>query len=154
MLSTIMQVWRGLASWYVGLLTSTCFSIGGFDITGFMMLGLGIVTANLIFYVMLKQSDQGGCVDDGRQCTARHILVDAEDAAKKALARLKKGEDFKKVAQEVSTCPSAPLGGIMGTVKPGMGFLGKSREALEKDSSSDRCKPCADCRDQSTHAPM
>jgi len=37
------------------------------------------------------------------QVHARHILVDTEDAAKAALERIQKGEDFAKVAQEVST---------------------------------------------------
>jgi len=37
------------------------------------------------------------------QIHARHILVDSEDAAKAALDRIQKGEDFAKVAQEVST---------------------------------------------------
>jgi len=37
------------------------------------------------------------------QIHARHILVDTEEAAKAALDRIQKGEDFAKVAQEVST---------------------------------------------------
>lgn len=46
---------------------------------------------------------------------ARHILVASEDDAKKVEARLKAGEDFAKVAKEVSKDPgSADQGGDLG----------------------------------------
>ncbi len=46
---------------------------------------------------------------------ARHILVVTEDEAKKALARVKGGEDFAKVATELSTDPgSGKEGGDLG----------------------------------------
>lgn len=46
---------------------------------------------------------------------ARHILVPTEDDAKKVEARLKAGEDFAKVAKEVSKDPgSADQGGDLG----------------------------------------
>ncbi|MFC2250879.1 peptidylprolyl isomerase [Labrys portucalensis] len=46
---------------------------------------------------------------------ARHILVASEDDAKKVEARLKAGEDFAKVAKEVSKDPgSAEQGGDLG----------------------------------------
>lgn len=41
----------------------------------------------------------------------RHILVKTEDEAKKALGRLKKGEEFDVVAAEVSICPTKTRGG-------------------------------------------
>ena len=46
-----------------------------------------------------------------------HILVKTEDEAKKVKDRLDKGEDFAKVAKEVSTDPgSKDKGGDLGTV--------------------------------------
>ena len=43
---------------------------------------------------------------------ARHILVPTEDEAKKALARVKAGEDFAKVATELSKDPSGDGGDL------------------------------------------
>jgi peptidyl-prolyl cis-trans isomerase C len=43
---------------------------------------------------------------------ARHILVPTEEEAKKALARVKAGEDFAKVATEVSKDPSGNGGDL------------------------------------------
>ena len=43
---------------------------------------------------------------------ARHILVPTEDEAKAALARVKKGEDFAKVADEVSKDPGSQGGDL------------------------------------------
>jgi peptidyl-prolyl cis-trans isomerase D len=49
------------------------------------------------------------------QIHARHILVDTLDTAQKVYDRLMKGEDFAKVAQEVSTDPgSKDSGGDLG----------------------------------------
>lgn len=48
-----------------------------------------------------------------------HILLPDEAKAKEAEKRLKKGEDFEKVAKEISVCPSAPRGGDLGTVRQG-----------------------------------
>lgn len=51
---------------------------------------------------------------------AYHILVKTEDEAKKVKERLNKGEDFAKVAKEVSTDPgSKDKGGDLGTVEYG-----------------------------------
>jgi peptidyl-prolyl cis-trans isomerase C len=43
---------------------------------------------------------------------ARHILVDSEDDAKKALQRVKDGEDFGKVATEISKDPGSKGGDL------------------------------------------
>lgn len=49
------------------------------------------------------------------EAKARHILVQTEDEAKKALARVKGGEDFAKVAAELSKDPgSGKEGGDLG----------------------------------------
>lgn len=44
-----------------------------------------------------------------------HILVKGEEAAKAILERLKAGESFAKLAQELSQCPSGKNGGDLGT---------------------------------------
>jgi len=49
------------------------------------------------------------------EARARHILVESEDDAKKIVARLKGGEDFAKIAKEVSKDPgSGAEGGDLG----------------------------------------
>jgi parvulin-like peptidyl-prolyl isomerase len=44
-----------------------------------------------------------------------HILVKTEQEAKAVLDRLKKGEKFANIAQQVSLCPSGKRGGDLGT---------------------------------------
>jgi peptidyl-prolyl cis-trans isomerase C len=44
-----------------------------------------------------------------------HILVKTEEEAKTILERVKKGEKFSNIAQEVSLCPSGKRGGDLGT---------------------------------------
>lgn len=44
-----------------------------------------------------------------------HILVKTEQEAKAVLERLKKGEKFANIAQEISLCPSGKKGGDLGT---------------------------------------
>ena len=48
-----------------------------------------------------------------------HILVETQEAAQKALERLKKGEPFDKVAQEVSIDPTKTKGGDIGYFSQG-----------------------------------
>lgn len=48
----------------------------------------------------------------------RHIHVETENAAKAAIARLNKGDDFSKVAKEVSKDASAANGGELGWLQP------------------------------------
>lgn len=45
---------------------------------------------------------------------ARHILLESEEEAREAIARLDAGEDFVELAQELSTGPSAGEGGDLG----------------------------------------
>lgn len=56
----------------------------------------------------------------GPRVKLRHILVASEPEAKTILARLKKGGDFSKLAQEKSKCPSAQQGGDLGWATKGM----------------------------------
>jgi len=48
-----------------------------------------------------------------------HILVKSETEAKAVLERLKKGEKFGAIAQDVSLCPSGKRGGDLGTFTRG-----------------------------------
>jgi parvulin-like peptidyl-prolyl isomerase len=48
-----------------------------------------------------------------------HILVKSESEAKAVLERLKKGEKFGNVAEQVSRCPSGKKGGDLGTFTRG-----------------------------------
>ena len=50
---------------------------------------------------------------------ASHILTPNESDAKVALDRVQKGENFAKVARELSKDPSAERGGMIGEVMPG-----------------------------------
>lgn len=53
------------------------------------------------------------------QATASHILLEDEAAAVAAIERLKAGEDFGELAKELSTGPSGPRGGALGTFGKG-----------------------------------
>jgi len=54
-----------------------------------------------------------------RKIVARHILCLTENDAEDALQRIKHGEDFKKVAREMSKDPTAERGGLIGEVTRG-----------------------------------
>lgn len=51
--------------------------------------------------------------------TARHILVETEDACEALKTRIEAGEDFAALAKENSKCPSGQRGGALGTFGPG-----------------------------------
>jgi parvulin-like peptidyl-prolyl isomerase len=67
-----------------------------------------------------------------------HILVKTEKEVNAILERLKKGEQFSKIAKDVSFCPSKKRGGDLGTF--GRGQMVKEFEnaafALEKGQIS------------------
>ncbi len=74
------------------------------------------------------------------QIHARHILVEKEEDAKAALDRIKKGEDFAKVAQAVSTDTSTKdKGGDLGWFPRGqmMSEFDKAAFALQPGQVSD-----------------
>ena len=52
--------------------------------------------------------------DSREEVSARHILVDEEQAAIDLIAKLNEGADFAALAQEFSTGPSGPKGGDLG----------------------------------------
>lgn len=49
------------------------------------------------------------------QASARHILVESEATCNELKAKIEAGEDFAKLAQEQSKCPSGRSGGDLGT---------------------------------------
>jgi len=55
---------------------------------------------------------------NGNEYNVSHILSENEADAKKALARLEKGEDFAAVAKAVSTDSNAQNGGLVGWMHP------------------------------------
>ncbi len=70
---------------------------------------------SLIYRRKVQEVVQADLKPEQEQVWARHILVATEEEAKKVLERLKNGEDFGKVAQEVSTdTGSGAKGGDLG----------------------------------------
>lgn len=65
---------------------------------------------------------------------ASHILVESEEAAKKALSRVTGGEPFAKVAEEVSIDPSKSKGGDIG-------YFTKGQILPEFEAACQRLKP-------------
>ncbi len=53
------------------------------------------------------------------RATARHILVDSQDAAEDLKTQIEAGADFAEVAREHSSCPSKSQGGDLGEFGPG-----------------------------------
>lgn len=79
-----------------------------------------------------------GKITPEENVSARHILVEKEDEAKKLIEELQGGADFETLAKEHSTGPSGPNGGDLGEF--GRGQMVPAFEAvafsLEKDSIS------------------
>lgn len=50
---------------------------------------------------------------------ARHILVETQEECEDLKTRIEGGEDFGKMAQEYSKCPSGQQGGDLGEFTPG-----------------------------------
>ena len=54
------------------------------------------------------------------QATARHILVDSEDACQALKSEIEAGADFADIARQHSNCPSGQRGGDLGKFGRGM----------------------------------
>ncbi|MFZ5911476.1 MAG: peptidylprolyl isomerase [Chloroflexota bacterium] len=106
--------------------TATPYTLEGYQgqyataMAGFMETGLTQAQYEQLFETDLlrKKLFEVVTADTPReeeQVWARHILVPDEESAKAVIERLDKGEDFAKVAQEVSQDPgSASVGGDLG----------------------------------------
>jgi peptidyl-prolyl cis-trans isomerase C len=53
------------------------------------------------------------------KASARHILVDSEDACTELKTKIEGGADFAAMAKEHSRCPSGKQGGDLGEFSPG-----------------------------------
>lgn len=76
---------------------------------------LKVTEADLQAYYDQNRSD----FESPRKISASHILSPTEEEAQKALQRVRKGEDFAKVAREMSTDPSSARGGSIGEISRG-----------------------------------
>jgi peptidyl-prolyl cis-trans isomerase C len=54
------------------------------------------------------------------KASARHILVDTEQACADLKAEIEQGAEFADMAKRHSTCPSSDRGGDLGEFSPGM----------------------------------
>lgn len=79
--------------------------------------------------------EQIGQIKPTEEVRARHILIEGEDDAKKALARVKGGEDFAKVAKELSKDPGS------GAEGGDLGFFTKDRMVPEFAEAAFALKP-------------
>ncbi len=86
-----------------------------------------------------KFYNESGDMFAAPEVRASHILVDTEVEANEALGRIKNGEDFAKVAKELSNCPSKSKGGDLGFFGPGrmVPEFEKAAFALTKDQVSE-----------------
>ena len=76
--------------------------------------------------------DKFVAANSGKEYKARHILVETEDQAKKALADLKKGQKFEDLAKKLSKDPgSGAKGGDLDWASPAS-FVPEFSEALIK----------------------
>jgi len=53
------------------------------------------------------------------KATARHILVDSQEACEDLKKQIETGTDFAAIAAEFSKCPSGKQGGALGEFSPG-----------------------------------
>lgn len=53
------------------------------------------------------------------QASARHILVESEEACLTLKEQIQSGTDFAEIAREHSQCPSGQQGGELGQFSPG-----------------------------------
>lgn len=51
--------------------------------------------------------------------SARHILVETEEACEDLKSAIEAGKDFAAIAAEFSACPSGKQGGALGSFSPG-----------------------------------
>ena len=69
--------------------------------------------------ILKSYNDLVADTESRTEVRARHILVNTEEEANAAIARLDQGEDFARLAVELSTGPSGPSGGELGYFRRG-----------------------------------
>ena len=69
--------------------------------------------------VLKSYNDLVADTESRTEVRARHILVNTEEEDNAAIARLDQGEDFARLAVELSTGPSGPSGGELGYFRRG-----------------------------------
>jgi len=78
------------------------------------------VLENRLYRLKVEDAILSDLKNEEEQIWTRHILVDSEEKAKEALARLQSGEEFAKVAQELSSDQgSSTRGGELGWTSKG-----------------------------------
>jgi peptidyl-prolyl cis-trans isomerase C len=97
------------------------------------------VTEDAIKAVYAKEAAK---VSAEKRARARHILVNSEEDAKKAMARLEKGEKFEEVAKQLSLDGSRDYGGDLGFFTAGemVPAFSKAVFALKKGEVSQPVK--------------
>ena len=97
------------------------------------------VTEDAIKAVYAKEAAK---VSAEKRARARHILVNSEEDAKKAMARLEKGENFEEVAKQMSLDGSRDYGGDLGFFTAGemVPAFSKAVFALKKGEVSQPVK--------------
>jgi peptidyl-prolyl cis-trans isomerase C len=54
-----------------------------------------------------------------KKASARHILVDSQEACEELKTQIESGADFGDLARQHSQCPSGQKGGALGEFRPG-----------------------------------
>lgn len=128
-----MAVWRQAAEAYVDFLKAPMFTVGGLPVPGVILLLIVMLCGNVLYQFLRK--GETSKVDDSKTVEARQIVTKTEKDALAAKKRVKAGEEFRKVAKEVSTSPEGQLGGVLGTMKPGMKPVSKTVQSGAKSVS-------------------
>src|SRR6476620_5695423 len=78
---------------------------------------LGLIVAVLSLAAVARVFTQRPASPQPETISFRIIVVESEDAAKRVLEQLTKGENFVALARSVSVDPSASNGGLVGPVR-------------------------------------
>lgn len=71
----------------------------------------------------------------------RHILMKHRYEIEDLIKKLQDGRDFVELARQFSTCPSAPVGGDLGVLRPGQADLDFEEAALALKENEITAKP-------------
>lgn len=97
-----------------------------------------MAATSVIESVKLSEEDEKSFYEEnktkftqGPQVSAKHILVDTEEQAKKVQEEIAAGKSFEDAAKEYSTCPSKDRGGDLGFFSKGQMVPGFEKAAFE-----------------------